>query len=191
MLRLRHHTEPEWTRTILADFDAFLQDHAANERKAAGSALRLASHYPERHVLVDAMIALAGEEIDHFRRVYDVLHARNRPLGRDQPDPYMTALQKLVRKSNENEYLLDRLVIFSVVEARGCERFELLADALDPGPLKELYAHLTRAEARHNALFGRVARTYFDDATVTQRIDSVLDAEAVIVRTLPLRATLH
>jgi tRNA-(ms[2]io[6]A)-hydroxylase len=191
MLRLRHATRPEWTHKILANLDAFLQDHAANERKAAGSALRLASHYPGRHVLVDAMIGLAGEEIDHFRRVYDVLHARNQPLGIDHPDPYMTALERLVRKKDETEYLLDRLVVFSVVEARGCERFDLLAAALDPGPLRQLYEHLTRAEARHNALFGRLARTYFDEATVERRLDTVLDAEAEIARQLPLRATLH
>ena len=35
MLRLRTKTPWEWTDVVLADFDAFLVDHAACERKAS------------------------------------------------------------------------------------------------------------------------------------------------------------
>ena len=37
-------------------------------------------------------------------------------------------------------YLLDRLLIGSLVEARGCERFGLIAQALPDGPLKHFTA---------------------------------------------------
>ena len=42
MLRLRTKTPWGWTDVVLADFDAFLVDHAACERKAG--ALRAALH---------------------------------------------------------------------------------------------------------------------------------------------------
>ena len=69
MLRLRSATPDAWVAAVTADLDAFLADHAANERKVSGSALRLAVHYPERRPLVDAMVGLAREELEHFARV--------------------------------------------------------------------------------------------------------------------------
>ena len=57
-----------------------------------------------------------------------------------------------------DEYLLDRLLVFGVVEARACERFGLLAEGLAEPDLRAFYAELTRAEARHHALFVRLAQ---------------------------------
>ena len=39
MLRLRWQTPPGWFEVVQSDFVAFLQDHAANERKVSQSAL--------------------------------------------------------------------------------------------------------------------------------------------------------
>ena len=36
---LKSPTPPAWTAAVLADLDAFLLDHAANERKVSGSAM--------------------------------------------------------------------------------------------------------------------------------------------------------
>jgi tRNA-(ms[2]io[6]A)-hydroxylase len=191
MLRLRYETPVQWTRIILSDLDSFLQDHAANERKACGSALRLASHYPDLVELVDAMIDFAREELDHFRSVYDVLRARGMNLGQDSPDPYMSQLHAVMHKSVAGDYLLDRLIVSAVVEARGCERFALLAQALEEKELRTLYEDLTRAEARHHSLFLRLAGVYYDSDRVGRRLDTILDAEAKIVSALPLRAVLH
>jgi tRNA-(ms[2]io[6]A)-hydroxylase len=191
MLGLRHATPVSWAPLAVADLDRFLQDHAANERKVSASALTLAVHHPERAELVEAMIDLAREELEHFKRVHDLLVERGRPLGQDSPDPYMGALHRRMRKLRAREYLLDRLIVFAIVEARGCERFALLARALEPGPLRDFYTHLTRAEARHHALFLHLAHTYYGKAEVAARLDEVLDAEAEIARRLPLRAALH
>ncbi|MAA49517.1 MAG: tRNA-(ms[2]io[6]A)-hydroxylase, partial [Gammaproteobacteria bacterium] len=38
----------EWITCVLADFDAFLQDHASAEKKASGMALSMVSHYPDK-----------------------------------------------------------------------------------------------------------------------------------------------
>ena len=78
MLRLRCSTSEAWIEAVIADLDTFLQDHAANERKVSASAMTLAVHYPHRRPLVDAMVRLAREELEHFARVYDLLIARGR-----------------------------------------------------------------------------------------------------------------
>lgn len=191
MLRLRHATDPRWTDAVLADLDAFLSDHAHNERKVVGSALALAGHHPLRSDLVRAMTELAAEELGHFGQVHALLLARGATLGFDQPDPYAGPLNKLLRRRDVNEYLLDRLLVFAVVEARGCERFKLLADALPPGDLKEFYTELFRCEARHHGLFTGLAQQIFDRATVLARLDEILEAEGAIVARLPFRAALH
>jgi tRNA-(ms[2]io[6]A)-hydroxylase len=191
MLRLGCPTAADWVAAVCRDLEAFLKDHAANERKVSGSALTLAVHYPERRTLTDAMVRLAREELDHFGRVYELLRRRGLTLGQDAPDPYMGALQRSMRRRDMEEYLLDRLVVFSVVEARACERFGLLADALPEADLRTFYAELARAEARHHALFLRLARRYATPATVASRLAGILEAEAAIVARLPLRAALH
>ena len=191
MLRLRTTTSEAWVETVVGNLDAFLQDHAANERKVSGSALRLAVQYPERRPLVDAMVGVAREELEHFQRVYDVLVARCVTLGQDAPDPYMGAMRRLMRKRDIEEYLLDRLIVFGVVEARACERFTLLSRALPDQRLREFYRVLARAEARHHGVFLRLAHRYARCSAVATRLAEVLDAEARIVGGLPVRAALH
>ncbi len=191
MLALLYKTPPAWADVVCGDFDSFLQDHAANERKASAQAIRLAVHHHDQPLLVDAMVALAQEELEHFRRVYEVLRQRGCGLGQDAPDPYMTKLHELMRKATAADFLLDRLIVFALVEARGCERFAMLAEVLEKGPLKQLYLELTRAEARHQGLFARIARELFAPADVEARFDELVTREAEIVAALPLRAALH
>ena len=47
MFELKYHTPFEWTEVVLADFETFLQDHAAAEKKASGMAMSMLSHYPD------------------------------------------------------------------------------------------------------------------------------------------------
>jgi len=191
MLALRHRTPEAWKHVALGDVGAFLQDHAANERKVSGSAMWLAVHFPERHELVDAMVELAREELEHFALVYALLRERGLGLGADLADAYMGRMHGLLRKRDTNTHLLDRLLTSALVEARGCERFRLLGEALPDGPLREFYVGLVGTEARHHALFLRLGRLYFAPAEVEVRLDELLDAEAVIARSLPLRPALH
>ncbi|MFN8642530.1 MAG: tRNA isopentenyl-2-thiomethyl-A-37 hydroxylase MiaE [Candidatus Binatia bacterium] len=191
MLRLRSATAGAWLDAVCGDVDAFLQDHAANERKVSGSALQLAVQHPDRPLLGDAMVALAREELEHFARVYALLRARGRGLAQDAPDPYMGALFRVMRKADVEAFLLDRLLVFGVVEARACERFGLLADGLPDADLRAFYAELTRAEARHHALFVRLASAVAPPAVAAARLAEILDAEAAIVAALPVRPALH
>lgn len=191
MLDLRIPTSPEWLAVVLADFDAFLIDHAACERKASATGMSFVVRYPDRPELLEPMIEFAREELEHFHRVFRVMAARGLRLGADYKDEYVNSLRARVRRGG-TEGLVDALLVAGVVEARGCERLKLVADALpESDPLKEMYLDLTRAEARHHALFFRLARTFADEAAVQARADQLLDFEAGLVQQLPLRAAVH
>lgn len=190
MPRLRTSTPRDWVEIVLNDFDAFLVDHAACERKASATALKLVSHYSDRTTLVRTLIPFAQEELEHYAQVMQIILDRGVATRPDEKDPYVTALMGLIRRGPE-QYFLDRLLILGVIEARGCERFGLLADALEPGALKAFYTEITRSEARHHGLFVRLAKEYFPAEAVQERLDELLDAEATIVEELPFRAAVH
>lgn len=186
---VRSRTPPAWLDAVSSNFSAFLEDHAACERKASATAMALASHYRDKTDLVSAMVDLACEELEHFRRVYEVIVRRGGSLGADAKDRYVGKLLGLVRRGPDF-YLLDRLLVAGVVEARGCERFRLLAEGLD-SDLAGFYLDFARGEARHAALFVRLAKIYFPVDSVTRRLDELFFAEAEIVASLPLRPALH
>jgi tRNA-(ms[2]io[6]A)-hydroxylase len=187
---LRRPTSPGWTAAALGDLDAFLLDHAGCERKASASALAMVSHYPDRAELVDALIGLAREELDHFHRVYGWIARRGLRLAPDTRNPYMGRLAAEFREGSDG-YFLDRLLAAGIAEARGCERFALLGAALPSGELADFYRELARAEVRHQELYLELARRYFPTTDVDRRLDELLDAEAKIVAELPVRAALY
>ena len=187
---LRHATPSAWVEAVLADFDTFLIDHAAAEKKASGMAISMLSHYPDKPDVVSAMIDLSIEEMTHFREVVKLMHDRGLQLGPDTKDPYVNALRDCFR-SEKQDFFLDRLIVGSIVEARGCERFGLIAEALAPGDLKKFYWAITESEARHEDLFLKLALNYFDEQTVGSRLNELLDIEAGVVQGLAIRAALH
>lgn len=174
----------------MADFDSFLLDHAAAEKKASGMAISMLSHYPDRVELVAAMADLAVEELTHYREVVKWIHQRGLVTAADQKDPYVLAFRESIRQGRD-VYLLDRLLTASIIEARGAERFALVAQALGPGPLKKFYQSIARSEERHYELFLDLAGKYLDQPMIEQRWQELLDIEADIVAGLPLRAALH
>jgi len=190
MFTLRFDTPPAWTATVLGDFDRFLNDHAAAEKKASGMAMAMLSHYPDRLSLVNAMLDLSIEELNHFREVVKLMSARGLQLAPDEKDPYVNDFRQAFRKGSD-VYMLDRLLVGGVIEARGCERFGLVGEALEAGPLKQFYQAITASEAKHKDLFIVLAHEYFDASVVDARLDELLDFEAGIVERLPLRAALH
>jgi tRNA 2-(methylsulfanyl)-N6-isopentenyladenosine37 hydroxylase len=189
-VRLKARSSPEWVAAVLADFDAFLLDHAACERKASASALAFVAHYPDRPELVAECIGLAREELEHFQRVAGFVAGRGLVLAPDRRDAYMQALARLFRRGSD-AYFLDRLLTAGVAEARGCERFGLVAAGLPPGELKDFYRELARAEVRHQDLYIGLAGRYFPAADAEARLEEILDAEAEILAALPVRAALY
>ena len=187
---LRYATPSAWIDAVMADFDSFLLDHATAEKKASGMAISMLSHYPDRRDLVTAMADLAIEELTHYREVLKWVHQRGLIAGPDHKDPYVLAVRASIRQGRE-VYLLDRLLTASIIEARGAERFGLVAAALPSGFLKRFYQSIARSEERHYELFLQLARLYIDSDTVDARWNELLDIEAAIVARLPIRAALH
>jgi tRNA 2-(methylsulfanyl)-N6-isopentenyladenosine37 hydroxylase len=187
---LRFTTPSAWTEAVLSEFDSFLLDHATAEKKASGMAISMLSHYPDRIALVTAMTDLAIEELTHYREVVKWIHQRGLTTGPDLKDSYVVTFRESLRKGSE-VYLLDRLLTASIIEARGAERFALVAAALGPGPLKKFYQSIARSEERHYELFLDLAKQYLPANMIEQRWDELLDIEAALVAKLPIRAALH
>lgn len=188
-LVLRVVTSPAWLPGALAALDEVLRDHAHCEKKAAANALSLLQAYPEVPGLPAQMARLAREEAGHLARVLGWLERRGLRLGRDRGDPYAQGLQALVR-TGASERQLDRLLVAALIEARSCERLGLLASGLEKGELQAFYAELAQSEAGHHRLFLRLAESLHGEAAFA-RLDALLDAEAELVRRLPIRAAIH
>lgn len=190
MIELKFKTPAAWADGIVNAMDVFLPDHAAAEKKASSMAMTMVAHYPDKPELVTAMIDLALEELSHFRSVVKIMQGRGVSLLPDEKDPYVNALRREARQASDL-YLMDRLLIAGIVEARGAERFGMIASALPEGELRRFYDAITRSEQGHEELFLQLAERYFDPGTVSQRLEELLEAEAAIVRNLPIRLALH
>lgn len=183
-------TPPGWVKTVLADFDAFLVDHANCERKASALAMSLVVKYPDRRKILSALIDLAQEELQHFREVYEILEQRGLSLAKDEPDPYVNQLLGVARHGREERFI-DRMLISSVVECRGAERFGILARTLEEGPLKTFYERLAKSETKHGHQFVRLVLKECDENVVFARLEEFMTLEAAIVENLALRPALH
>jgi tRNA 2-(methylsulfanyl)-N6-isopentenyladenosine37 hydroxylase len=190
MFQLQSATPDVWLERVFGDFDAFLIDHTSCERKASAMGLSLVSKYPDKTEILDPLIAFAREELEHFHTMVKVLLERGLRLYSDERDIYVNELRRHLR-SESSALFLDRLLVAGVIEARSCERLEKLTRALPEGPLQRIYLELTRAEARHHALFFRLAERYFAGETVRARARELFSAEAEIINRMPLRAAVH
>lgn len=186
---LRCQTDPRWLTHALAHLDEVLVDHAHCEKKAAANALSLLQSYPEVPGLPAHMARLAREESGHLARVLQILERRGLALGRDPGDPYAQELQRLVRTAAAQRQL-DRLLVAAIIEARSCERLGLLAGGLPDADLRRFYAELARSEDGHQKLFLRLAARVQHEA-MWPRLDTLLEAEAELVRRMPVRAAIH
>lgn len=189
-VNLKSATHPDWVNVIMDNFDAFLQDHANCERKASALALSMVMKYPDRKSMIPHLIRLAQEELEHFAEVYTLMESRNLPMGKEEKDPYVNQLLSHCRSHSEERFL-DRMLISSIIEARGAERFGLVADALEDPELKTFYKELWAAEMKHGHLFANLAHHYFSEAEIYERLEPLLEAEAKIIEDLPWRASLH
>ena len=191
-LELTSATRPEWVQTVMANFPAFLQDHADCECKASAMALSFVAKYPDRVEILPELIETGVEELQHFQQVYALMRKRGIRLSREiAEDPYIKALLALCHSDPQRRFL-DRLLLASIIECRGAERFRLVWAALDHDPeLKSFYHALWTSEARHGNIFVQMALNYFPKEKVYARLRELNEAEGNLVRGLPLRPALH
>jgi len=180
VLNLASTTDPGWLEIALSDLDELLLDHAHCERKAAGMALRLMFRYPDRPFLHDPLSRLARDELAHYEEVLRVLAARGGSIRRQRPSPYAGRLYHYVR-SAEPERLVDTLLVCALIEARSCERFKLLAEAVDDPSLRALYSGLLASEARHHGSYLELAVEASDERSARGRLFELAQREAEII----------
>ena len=190
-LDIRTPSPAGWIETVLNDFPSFLQDHADCERKASATAMSLVAKYPNRIEIIPELIETAVEELEHFQQVYQIMQSRGIQLAHSiHEDLYIKALMKAQHDGLEERFL-DRLLIASVVETRGAERFKLVADHIDDEDLSKFYKMLWTSEAKHGHIYVKMALNYFPSEKVYQRLEWWVDKESEIIEGLPLRAALH
>jgi len=180
MLHLQSETDPAWVSAALAGVETILLDHAHCEKKAASTAMGLIFRYQDRYPLMRPLSELAREELEHFELMLDVLEARDIPFERMHPSPYAGRLMKAVR-SEEPLRLLDTLIACAFIEARSCERMKLLSQALPDPELAALYKSLLASEARHNTTYIDLARGFFPEEDVRERIVAIGAREAAVI----------
>jgi tRNA-(ms[2]io[6]A)-hydroxylase len=133
-----------------------LIDHANCEKKAASTALSLMFAYAEDLELTGKMSRLAREELRHYEQVTKLLKTLAVVPRRLAPGRYAERLRRLVAKS-EPQRQVDLMICGALIEARSCERFAALAQALG-GPIGALFQGLHNAEARHYRIYLDLAR---------------------------------
>ena len=190
-LELSYKTPKGWAENVVKDLDAFLQDHADCERKASSMAMSFIAKAPDRTEIIPLLIETAVEELEHFQQVYAVMEKRGIQLKQEMPqDLYMQKLIKLCR-SGRDERLMDRMLLASIVECRGAERFKLVSEALEDPELKHFYKMLWISEAKHGNIFVEMALKYWPEEAVLARLHELNEAEGVICSELEWRPALH
>lgn len=152
---LQAATPAAWSKAAVRDWRLLLVDHANCEKKAASTALALMFAYPEDSALSLAMARLAREELRHFEQVQKLMRQLEVPMTRLAPGRYAGALRARLATGDPGRKR-DLLLAGALIEARSCERFEVLAPRL-PEPLAGFYAGLAESERRHAALYVELA----------------------------------
>lgn len=190
-IELKADSRQEWIDTVINDFDSFLQDHADCERKASAMAMSFVAKYPDRLEIIPELIETAVEELEHFRDVYEFMQQRGVVLPEKMgQDYYVKQLMDHIASDRDGRFR-DRLLLASLIETRGAERFRLVYEALPEGDLKKFYHRLWASEAKHGNIFVEMALNYFDEGIVYKRLDELAEVEAKVINNLPLKAALH
>ena len=186
---LRVPTPEAWLKSAISNADLLLIDHANCEKKAASTALSLLYRYVEKPRLLRRLSRLAREELRHFEQVAGVIEERGIAYRHVSASRYAGALNKIVR-SHEPQRLVDTLLVASVIEARSCERFALLADVVDEH-LAGLYRSLLDSEKRHFDAYRQLALEYGDEKDIRARIDVILEEENNFITTADQEFRFH
>tara|TARA_A100000164_G_scaffold90165_1_gene77871 strand:- start:761 stop:1273 length:513 start_codon:yes stop_codon:yes gene_type:complete len=169
----------------------FLIDHANCERKASAMAMSFVAKYPNRQEILSELIDIGIEELEHFKEVYQIMESRGIMLPNEiGQDFYINRLIEICR-SGRDERFMDRLLLASLVETRGAERFKLVYENINEVDLKSFYRKLWASEARHGEVFVRMCLNFFDEKSVYMRLGEMIEFEGQILESLPIKAALH
>ena len=180
MLSLKTPSPARWLAQVDEHLPEVLIDHAHCEKKAAATAMNLIFAYVEDVPLVMELGRIVQEELLHFRQVLELLQRRGIAFRRLKPGSYGQQLHDLIRK-HEPARAVDRFLIAGLIEARSCERFDLLRSHVQDQELADFYDSLFESEARHHATYVQFARQFGDAEAVQERLAELAAAEAAII----------
>jgi tRNA-(ms[2]io[6]A)-hydroxylase len=180
MLHLQSESQARWLQQVDSHLEEILIDHAHCEHKAAATAMNLLGAYIEKEELTQEMTRIVEEELEHFHMVLALLRKRNIPFRRQRPGNYGKSLNELVR-SQEPHRAVDRLLIAGLIEARSCERFDLLRQHVQDKELSDFYGSLFESEARHHTTYVRLAKLFDSDQVVRARLAELSAEETKII----------
>lgn len=180
MLNLKMPTPGRWFAQVESHLPELLIDHAHCEKKAAGTAMNLIFAYVEKPELCRELSAIVKEELEHFEMVLALLERRGIRFRRLPPSGYGRQLNELVSKQ-EPQKAVDRLLVAGLIEARSCERFDLLRQRVQDRELAEFYGSLFESEARHHSTYVRLAKLFASEERVHARLEELADQEAQII----------
>ncbi len=195
MLGLKMATDPRWVNIVERNIEEILVDHAFCEQKAASNAISVIIQYPHYSDLVQAMIAICQEEMNHFDLVHQKLLERGLKLGFDRKDPYVNDLGEFLRRNKTNSTLdgmfVNKMLFAAMIEARSCERFKILSEELEDEDLRSFYRSLMESEARHYTTFLNFARKYGNGIDVDKNWKEFLEFEASLMEKYGKKETMH
>ena len=195
MLGLKMATDPRWVNLVEKNIEEILIDHAFCEQKAASNAISIIVQYPQYPDLVDAMVEICKEEMEHFKMVHEKLKERGFKLGFERKDPYVNDLSKYLKK-NQNDgsrqgHFVKQMLFAAMIEARSCERFKILSEQLKDPDLKAFYRFLMKSEARHYMTFLNFAKKYGGKIDVKQKWNDFLEFEGELMKQYGSKETIH
>lgn len=196
IFKLQLPTDPYWVKNVVeSNIEEILTDHAYCEQKAATNAITLIIQNPNISELVQEMAELAKEEMDHFKRVHDIILQRGYTLGLERKDNYVNELIKFLKRgggeAKRTESMVDRLLLAAMIEARSCERFKVLSEYVEDKELAEFYHELMISEATHYTMFIKLARKYGVGIDVEKRWQEWLDYEGKVIQNYGKGETIH
>jgi tRNA 2-(methylsulfanyl)-N6-isopentenyladenosine37 hydroxylase len=192
MLGLKLPTDPRWVEIAGMHIDEILTDHAYCEQKAASNAISTIVRFPQYPDLVDEMVRISREEMEHFGMVHEELKKRGFALGRERRDEYVHDLSSFIIKGGSKEQqFVDRMLFAAMIEARSCERFRLLSEEITDESLRIFYRDLMASEAEHYATFLAFARKYGTGVDVDTRWAEFLEFEGQLMSEYGKKETMH
>lgn len=181
MLLFREKIPAEWLPKVLANLPEVLIDHAHLERKAATTSLNL-EKYPDLFSEVEALNAIAIEELQHFQLVLGLLKRRGIKFGQARRSAWISGLMRSVRNGSRHQ-AIDHLICCALIEGRSCEKFQILARELQgrDEELAHFYASLVESEGNHYATYILMARA-IEHEEADRRLDFFLGVDAELIR---------
>ncbi|SIQ09736.1 tRNA-(ms[2]io[6]A)-hydroxylase [Chryseobacterium sp. RU37D] len=192
MFKLKLPTDPRWANIAEGNIEEILTDHAWCEQKAATNAIGLITMLPEYPEIVTELLAIAQEELEHFRQVHEIIKERGYIFGRTRKDDYVNELVNFIQKGgNRDDLIVDKMLFAAMIEARSCERFKVLTENIKDEELKAFYKELMISEANHYTTFIGFARQLGNPEKVNTRWEEWLEYEAKVILSYGKGESIH